>query len=113
MHLEPGGRRPDLDGHVDRRPGGGAARASGRAAGAVEVVFHAIGGYSDSLPIADASRPVTIVAVGMNGRVLPRAHGYPARLLAPGYFGMKQPKWLERLEVVTEPHQGYWEQRGG
>ena len=80
--------------------------------GAVEVIFHAIGGYSDSLPIADATRPVTIVAVGMNGRVLPRAHGYPARLLAPGYFGMKQPKWLERLEVVTEPHQGYWEQRG-
>ena len=33
MHLEPGGRRPDLDGHVDRRPGGGAARARGRARG--------------------------------------------------------------------------------
>jgi DMSO/TMAO reductase YedYZ molybdopterin-dependent catalytic subunit len=80
--------------------------------GAVEVVSRAIGGYSDSLPIGDAIRPVTIVAVGMNGRVLPRAHGYPARLLAPGYFGMKQPKWLEHLEVVTAPYQGYWEQRG-
>lgn len=80
--------------------------------GAVEIVFRAIGGYSDSLPLADALRPVTIVAVGMNGRVLPRAHGYPARLLAPGYFGMKQPKWLERLEVVSEPYRGYWEQRG-
>jgi DMSO/TMAO reductase YedYZ molybdopterin-dependent catalytic subunit len=85
---------------------------AGIAAGAVEVVSHAIGGYSDSLPIADAMRPVTLVAVGMNGRVLPRAHGFPARLLAPGYFGMKQPKWLERIEVVTEPYQGYWEQRG-
>jgi DMSO/TMAO reductase YedYZ molybdopterin-dependent catalytic subunit len=80
--------------------------------GAVEVVSRAIGGYSDSLPLADALRPVTIVAVGMNGRVLPRKHGYPARLLAPGYFGMKQPKWLEQLEVVTEPYAGYWEQRG-
>jgi DMSO/TMAO reductase YedYZ molybdopterin-dependent catalytic subunit len=80
--------------------------------GAVELVSRAIGGYSDSLPLADALRPVTIVAVGMNGRVLPRAHGYPARLLAPGYFGMKQPKWLEQLEVVTEPYLGYWEQRG-
>ncbi|MGZ5318004.1 MAG: molybdopterin-dependent oxidoreductase [Actinomycetota bacterium] len=85
---------------------------AGVRAGAVEVVFRAIGGYSDSLPIADAARPVTIVAVGMNGLALPRAHGYPARLLAPGYFGMKQPKWLEHLEVVTAPYQGYWEQRG-
>jgi DMSO/TMAO reductase YedYZ molybdopterin-dependent catalytic subunit len=80
--------------------------------GAVEVVCRAVGGYSDSLPLADAMRSVTIVAVGMNGRALPRAHGYPARVLAPGYFGMKQPKWLEHLEVVTEPYQGYWEQRG-
>ncbi|MEO8476775.1 MAG: molybdopterin-dependent oxidoreductase [Actinomycetota bacterium] len=80
--------------------------------GAVEVVSRAIGGYSDSIALEDAMRLVTLVAVGMNGMVLPRAHGYPARLLAPGYFGMKQPKWLEQLEVVTEPYRGYWEQRG-
>lgn len=80
--------------------------------GALEVVFRAIGGYSDSLPLADALRPVTLIAVGMNGQTLPRAHGYPARLLAPGYYGMKQPKWLESIEVVDEPYLGYWEQRG-
>jgi DMSO/TMAO reductase YedYZ molybdopterin-dependent catalytic subunit len=76
------------------------------------VVFRAIGGYSDSLPLADALRPVTLVAVGMNGQTLPRAHGFPARLLAPGYFGMKQPKWLSSIEVVDTPYDGYWEQRG-
>lgn len=80
--------------------------------GAVEVVFRAISGYSDSLPLADALRPVTLIAVGMDGMTLPREHGYPARLLAPGYYGMKQPKWLRSIEVVTEPYQGYWEQRG-
>lgn len=80
--------------------------------GAIEVVFRAIGGYSDSLPLADALRPVTLVAVGMNGQTLPRAHGFPARLLAPGYFGMKQPKWLSSIEVVDTPYDGYWEQRG-
>jgi DMSO/TMAO reductase YedYZ molybdopterin-dependent catalytic subunit len=80
--------------------------------GAVEVVFRAISGYSDSLPLADALRPVTLVAVGMDGMTLPREHGFPARLLAPGYYGMKQPKWLRSIEVVTEPYQGYWEQRG-
>jgi DMSO/TMAO reductase YedYZ molybdopterin-dependent catalytic subunit len=80
--------------------------------GALEVVFRAIGGYSDSLPIGDALRPVTLVAVGMNGRTLPRAHGFPARLLAPGYYGMKQPKWLSSIEIVDAPYVGYWEQRG-
>lgn len=80
--------------------------------GAVEVVARAIGGYSDSIPMRDALRPETLVAVGMNGHVLPREHGFPARLLVPGRYGMKQPKWLESLEVVAEPYQGYWEKRG-
>jgi len=87
------------------------ARAGVRA-GAVEVVSEAIGGYSDSIPLTDALRPVTLVAVGMNGQTLPREHGFPARLLAPGYYGMKQPKWLSAIEVVDQPYQGYWERRG-
>lgn len=85
---------------------------AGVGAGAVEVVSQAIGGYSDSIPLTDALRPVTLVAVGMNGQTLPREHGFPARLLAPGYYGMKQPKWLTAIEVVDQPYQGYWEQRG-
>lgn len=80
--------------------------------GALEVVSRAVGGYSDSLPMSDAMRPGTLVAIGMNGKALPRAHGFPARILAPGHYGMKQPKWLESLEVVDRPYQGYWERRG-
>jgi DMSO/TMAO reductase YedYZ molybdopterin-dependent catalytic subunit len=80
--------------------------------GAVEVVFRAVGGYSDSISLDDALRPVTMIVVGMNGNVLPREHGFPARLLAPGYYGMKQPKWLESIEVVDRPYTGYWERRG-
>lgn len=80
--------------------------------GAVEVVSRAVGGYSDSLPMSDALRSGTLVAIGMNGTALPRAHGFPARILAPGHYGMKQPKWLESLEVVDQPYQGYWEHRG-
>jgi DMSO/TMAO reductase YedYZ molybdopterin-dependent catalytic subunit len=87
-------------------------RRAGVGSGAVEVVFHAIGGYADSIPLEDAMRPVTLIVVGMSGMTLPREHGYPARLLAPGYYGMKQPKWLESIEVVTTPFEGYWERRG-
>jgi DMSO/TMAO reductase YedYZ molybdopterin-dependent catalytic subunit len=80
--------------------------------GAIEVVSRSVDGYADSLPLADATRPTTLVAVGMNGHVLPREHGFPARLLAPGYYGMKQPKWLGSIEVVDRPFEGYWEVRG-
>lgn len=80
--------------------------------GAVEVVFRSAGGYSDSLSIEQAMDPSTLIAIGMNGHVLPRAHGFPARLLSVGTYGMKNPKWLESIEVVDRPYQGFWEQRG-
>ncbi|MFN2542990.1 MAG: molybdopterin-dependent oxidoreductase [Actinomycetota bacterium] len=87
-------------------------RAGVDASRAVEVVFRAAGGYSDSLSIDQAMDDSTLVAIGMNGHVLPRAHGFPARLLSIGTYGMKNPKWLTSIEVVDRPYQGYWEQRG-
>jgi DMSO/TMAO reductase YedYZ molybdopterin-dependent catalytic subunit len=87
-------------------------RRAGVKAGAVEVVSRSVDGFSDSIPLADAMRPTTLIAFGMNGTKLPRAHGFPARILVPGYYGMKQPKWLGSIEVVDRPYRGYWEQRG-
>jgi DMSO/TMAO reductase YedYZ molybdopterin-dependent catalytic subunit len=89
------------------------ARAGGAARGAVRVVFHAVGGYSDSLPLAKALDPATVVAYGMNGRSLPRAHGYPARVIVPGIYGMKNVKWLQRIEVVDHDYRGYWQRSDG
>jgi DMSO/TMAO reductase YedYZ molybdopterin-dependent catalytic subunit len=80
--------------------------------GALEVVSSSVDGFSDSVPFEDAISPRTIVAYGMNGMQLPRAHGFPARILIPGYYGMKQPKWLGSIAVIDRPFQGYWEQRG-
>jgi DMSO/TMAO reductase YedYZ molybdopterin-dependent catalytic subunit len=80
--------------------------------GAVEVVFRAAGGYSDSLPIEQAMDDSTLIAIGMNDHVLPRAHGFPARVLSVGTYGFKNPKWLTSIEVVDQPYRGYWEQRG-
>lgn len=85
---------------------------SGVKPGAVEVVFRAAGGFSDSLSIEQAMDPTTLIAIGMNGMVLPRAHGFPARLLSVDTYGMKNPKWLTEIEVVDRPYQGFWEQRG-
>jgi DMSO/TMAO reductase YedYZ molybdopterin-dependent catalytic subunit len=88
-------------------------RAGGAGPGAVRVVFHAVGGYSDSLPVAKALDPATVVAYGMNDRSLPRAHGFPARIIAPGIYGMKNVKWLERIEVVDYDYRGYWQRSDG
>jgi DMSO/TMAO reductase YedYZ molybdopterin-dependent catalytic subunit len=88
-------------------------RAGGAGPGAVRVVFHAVGGYSDSLPLAKALEPTTVVAYGMNDRSLPRAHGFPARIVAPGIYGMKNVKWLERIEVVDYDYRGYWQRSDG
>jgi DMSO/TMAO reductase YedYZ molybdopterin-dependent catalytic subunit len=89
------------------------ARAGGVASGAVRVAFHAVGGYSDSLPVAKALERTTVVAYGMNGTSLPRAHGYPARIIAPGIYGMKSVKWLQRIEVVDYDYLGYWQRSDG
>jgi DMSO/TMAO reductase YedYZ molybdopterin-dependent catalytic subunit len=88
-------------------------RAGGAGRGAVRVVFHAVGGYSDSLPLAKALEPTTVVAYGMNDRSLPRAHGFPARVIAPGIYGMKNVKWLQRIEVVDYDYRGYWQRSDG
>jgi DMSO/TMAO reductase YedYZ molybdopterin-dependent catalytic subunit len=87
--------------------------AGGAGRGAVRVVFHAVGGYTDSLPVAKALEPTTVVAYGMNDRSLPRAHGFPARIIVPGIYGMKNVKWLERIEVVDYDYRGYWQRSDG
>ncbi len=77
-----------------------------------ELIFRSADGYSDSLHLAQALSPETLVVYALNDAPLARAHGFPARLLIPGLYGMKNGKWLTSLEVGIGGYQGYWEQRG-
>src|SRR5439155_404822 len=77
-----------------------------------EVRFTCADGYTESLPLAAALDPTTLVAVTLDGQPLARQHGFPARLVLAGRYGMKQPKWLTAIRPVTEPYDGYWEVRG-
>ena len=54
-----------------------------------------------------------LVAVGMNGTALPRAHGFPVRLVIPGLYGfISATKWLERMTLTTYAAQSaYWTDR--
>ena len=85
---------------------------AGVQSGASHVVLRAADNYSDSFPLAVAGRDGTMVAYLQDGEPLVRGHGFPARVLAPGIYGMKSVKWLMDVEVVDHDHTGYWEQRG-
>jgi DMSO/TMAO reductase YedYZ molybdopterin-dependent catalytic subunit len=76
------------------------------------AIFRAADGYSDSLPLDVALDEGTLVALRMNQNDLPQQHGYPARLLIPGRYGMKNVKWLTSIELMESDSDGYWEQRG-
>lgn len=80
--------------------------------GILKVVFSSVEGYSSALPLDRALDPRTLVAYGMNGVALPREHGFPARLLIPGLYGMKNVKWLASIAATTQDHLGFWERRG-
>lgn len=80
--------------------------------GVVDLVCNGAGGYSDSIPLAKALEPTTLLVYGMNGTTLPRSHGFPCRLYVPNLYGEKNVKWLERIELVDHDYEGYWQERG-
>jgi DMSO/TMAO reductase YedYZ molybdopterin-dependent catalytic subunit len=80
--------------------------------GAVDVIFRAQDGYSDSIPLRTAMDPSVLVAVSQNGRPLTQEHGFPCRIRVPMIYGMKNVKWLREIEVVDHDYQGYWMERG-
>ena len=83
---------------------------------AVELVFggadHGIQNgvehdYERSLTVAEAMRDEVMLAYEVNGVPLPPQHGFPVRLLVPGWYGMASVKWLQRITAVAEPFNGF------
>jgi len=84
--------------------------------GAVEVLFTGVdrgseGGeeqaFQRALAVEEALRDEVLLAYEMNGEPLPPQHGYPLRLIVPGWYGMTNVKWLCEIEVLREPFSGY------
>lgn len=105
-------------------------RSAGIRLGAREVVFRGAdrGPVEDragevrferSLPAGDALGAGALLAYAMNGRPLPARHGYPLRLVVPGWYGMASVKWLTEIQVTAEPFRGFFQgehyvyERGG
>src|SRR3954469_17531175 len=64
--------------------------------------------FTRSLPIGEATDPAAgiLIAYEMNGEPLGRDHGAPFRLIVPHWYAVASVKWLERLDVLTEPYTG-------
>jgi sulfane dehydrogenase subunit SoxC len=84
--------------------------------GSTEVLFTGLdrgveGGieqqFQRSLPIIDALGDYVLLAYALGGEPLPPQHGFPLRLVVPGWYGMTNVKWLERITVLDEPFQGF------
>lgn len=88
--------------------------------GALEVLFRGIDSgtvdglsesihFERSLCIGDARGADVLLAYAMNGEPLPLRHGYPLRVIVPGWYAVASVKWLAEIEVIGEPFQGHYQ----
>jgi sulfane dehydrogenase subunit SoxC len=93
---------------------------AGLADDAVEILFTGLdrgveGGveqsYQRSLTLAEAADG-PLLAFAINGEPLPPQHGFPVRLIVPGWYGMTSVKWLSRMDAIAEPFAGYQQATG-
>jgi DMSO/TMAO reductase YedYZ molybdopterin-dependent catalytic subunit len=85
---------------------------AGVLSGAARVRLHGVDNYTDTIPLEKAMEPTTLLAYEMNGVSLPDRHGYPMRVIVPGYFGEKHVKWLTQIEVTNANAKGFYEAQG-
>lgn len=79
---------------------------------ATRAKFEAEDDYTTSVELKWIAQPGVLLVYEINGEPLPKEHGYPLRILMPGLYGQKMPKWIRDIEFINYDHQGYWESRG-
>ena len=78
---------------------------------AVWMLMESADGYTESFRLRELT-PDHLLATHLNGAPLTSQHGFPARFLFPGHYGMKQPKWVTRIRFSASDQPGYWENNG-
>jgi DMSO/TMAO reductase YedYZ molybdopterin-dependent catalytic subunit len=77
-----------------------------------EIYIESVDGFYESVAMEDIQDERTLLVYEMNGVPLPVEHGFPLRIYIPNRYGMKQPKWIQRIEVIDREGPGYWVDRG-
>lgn len=65
--------------------------------------------FARSLPLEQALHPDMLLAYAMNGKPLPPEHGFPVRLVVPGWYGVAAVKWVRRIEAVAYSFRGFFQ----
>ena len=78
---------------------------------AIWMLMESADGYTESFRLSELT-PDHLLATHLNGAPLTVAHGFPARFIFPGHYGMKQPKWVTRIRFSSQDQPGYWENNG-
>lgn len=80
---------------------------------ATHLTFYSVGDvYLESIPIAIANEPKTMLSFGIGGSTIPMPHGFPLRLVVPRLLGYKNAKYIYRIELTDKAVDGYWVERG-
>lgn len=79
---------------------------------AQSLYLDAADGFYETVVMDDLMDPRTLLVYGMNDVTLPVGHGFPLRIYIPNRYGMKQPKWITRMEAIEGEGAGYWVDRG-
>jgi DMSO/TMAO reductase YedYZ molybdopterin-dependent catalytic subunit len=82
------------------------------AAGVTHVMVWAEYGYSANLRLADFADARSLLATHRGGEPLTVEHGFPVRLVVPGLYAWKGPKWMRGVEYMLSDRRGFWEERG-
>ena len=67
--------------------------------------------FARAIPLERAMAASSLLAYEMNGSPLPADHGFPLRALVAGWYGMDSVKWLTRIELTSQPFEGYFQQQ--
>jgi sulfite oxidase len=62
-----------------------------------------------SVPIEKLRKKEVLIAYEMNGKPIPRDHGYPLRAIVPGYVGVRNVKWLSKITLSDQEAEGPWQ----
>jgi sulfite oxidase len=74
------------------------------------VMGDAVTCFGGSIPLFKALGPEVLIAYAMNGETLTPEHGFPLRVVVPGYIGARSVKWLSEISVQEQPSDNYFQQ---
>jgi DMSO/TMAO reductase YedYZ molybdopterin-dependent catalytic subunit len=84
----------------------------GALSGGTHIRFTAADGYQTGQRLDELVASGTLLVWEMNGAPLTHHHGYPLRVVVPGFYGEHSPKWLTGLDVVDQQIEGFYQQQG-